>query len=320
MFRFRKKRKNKEEEESVEVEETEPQEATASRGGKGHSLLETVRTGLNSQWFRGKKYSILKELEGGDQKKGVIDDTSRERAIGSILGSLERAVETFSAGDDQEGLRDCAAYFLDAYAKIGDTALLERYVEVCSQSGMEETEIKLKLVEAADKAGQFDVIVTLYTRAAAREKLIDAGHRALNVYLEVSEIDMTSRTRLFHYVVEAYKSANDIESLILAGDRSLKYQIDGLRISREKDWLLDAQMAYKAAQDNDKLTKLANQYVNLYLKEGLETWLDKAIVVYEDAGVDPAAKLRNLADKLEERGRTGMADTMRRKADRHENG
>ena len=54
--------------------------------------------------------------------------------------------------------------------------------------------------------------------------------------------------------------------------------------------------------------------MNLYLKERLESWLDKAIVVYEEAGVDSSARLCDLADKIEARGRAGIADTMRRKA------
>ncbi|MFC1717260.1 hypothetical protein ACFL6S_26605 [Candidatus Poribacteria bacterium] len=304
MFRFRKKR----------GEEGEPGEKSVSgRGGKGKSMLERVKTGLNSQWFRSQKYSVLKELEGTEQKRGVLDDSSKERAIASILGSLEGAAEAFSNENDQEGLRDAAELFLTAYTKTGNAGLLDRHADVCAKAGITEEEIIGKLVEAADAANQIDIIVTLYARAGATEKLVGAGNRGLSLYLEASDIDMNSRSRLFDYVVEAYKTANDKDTLIQAGDKALKSQMEGRRLSREKDWVLDAQKAYHAAGDKDKLAKLADQYVNLYFKEGLETWLDKAIAAYEEAEVDSTARLSSLADKVEEKGRSGMADTMRRK-------
>ncbi len=305
MFRFRKKRR--EEDESEE-------QSTSVRGGKGKSLLERVRTGRNAQWFRSQKHSVLKELEGTQQKRGVLDDSSKERAVVSILGSLEGAAEAFLSENDQEGLRDAAELFLTAYTKTGNAGLLDRHADVCAKSGMTEEEIIGKLVEAADGANQIDIIVTLYAKAGATENLRIAGNRGLNLYLEVNDIDMNSRSRLFDYVVEAYKAANDKDALIQAGDKALKNQMEARRLSREKDWVLDAHKAYRAADDKAKLSKLADQYVNLYLKEGLETWLDKAIVAYEEADIDSSARLSNLADKIEERGRAGMADTMRRKA------
>lgn len=305
MFRFRKKRRKEDEPEKT---------STSGRIRRGRSMLETVRTGLNSQWFRSQKFSILKELEGTERKRGVLDDTSKERAIASILGSLEGAAELFSNENDREGLNSSAELFLTAYTKIGDSKLLDRYAEVCTKAGMTEEEISGRLVETADGANQIDIAVTLYSKAGATEKLVGAGNRALSLYLEASEMDMNSRSKLFNYVVEAYKTANDKDALIQAGDKALKSQIDGRRLSREKDWVLDAQKAYQAAGDKAKLAKLADQYVNLYLKEGLETWLDKAVVAYEEAEVDFSARLSKLADKVEERGRSGMADTMRRKA------
>ena len=305
MFRFRKKR-GEDDESSKEI--------SASGGSKkGKTMLKTVTAGLDSQWFRPKKFSILKELDGVGQKRGVIDDSSRERAIASILGSLEGATEMFASENDQEGLKEAADLFLMAYAKMGDPALLDRYVDVCAKAGCSETEVTKNLMETADEAGQIDIAVTLYSKAKATEKLTGAGNRALSLYLEASDMDMESRSRLFHYVVEAYKAAGNEELLIQAGDKALKNQIDGRRLSREEDWVLDAQEAYEAAGDKGKLAKFADQYVNIYLKEGLEIWLDKAIVVYELAEVDVPAKLGNLADKIEERGRSGMADTMRRK-------
>lgn len=279
----------------------------------GRSLLKNVRTGLNSQWFRSAKYTILKELEDTGGARGVLDDKGKERAIASTLGSLEAAVEAFAADSDQEGLKDTADLFLMAYTKIGRPMLLEAYVDVCEKAGISEEDITGKLLEAADGSSQIDIAVTLYSKAGAREKLVAAGHRALNLYLETSELDINSRGRLFDYVVEAYRSADDKESLIQAGDKALKSQIEGRRLSHDEEWVLDAQKAYEAADDKDKLVALGNQYVNLYLKEGLEIWLDKAIPVYEKAGIDTVSKLGNLADKVEEKGRSGMADTMRSK-------
>ena len=90
--------------------------------------------------------------------------------------------------------------------------------------------------------------------------------------------------------------------------------MEGRRLGRTKDWVFDAQKAYEAADAKKELASMGNQYVNLYLKEGLETWLNKAILVYKKAEVDFVAKFENLADRLEEKGRAGMADTMRRKA------
>ena len=305
MFKFRRKREEK----------GEPKKGRSSaRSGK--AMLETVRTGLNSQWFRA-KYAILKEFETTGQTGGVIkDDTrkSKERAIASVLGSLEEAAEVFAADNDQEGLRAAADLFLMAYMKLGKRALLDSHADVCTKAGMTKEEITDKLVEAADGSNQIDIAVTLYSKAEAKEKLVEAGHRALSLYLEADEMDMNSRSRLFDYVVEAYRSADDKESLSQAGDKALKSQMEGQRLSRDKEWVLDAQKACEAADDKDKLAALGNQYVNLYLKEGLETWLDKAIVVYKKAEVDFASKLGKLADRVEEKGREGMADTMRRKA------
>jgi len=302
MFRFRRKRE----------EEGEPKKGHLfARSGK--AMLETVRTGLNSQWFM-TKYSILKELEDAGETGGIIDDKSKERAIASILGTLEGAVEVFAADNDQEGLKTAADLLLMAYMKIGRPALLDSYMDVCVKAGMVKEEITSKLVEAAGRSNQIDIAVNLYSKAGAKEKLIGAGHKAMSLYLEADRMDMKSRSRLFDYVVEAYRSADDKESLIQAGDKALKVQIEGRRLSRDKEWVLDAQKAYQVADDKDRLTALGDQYVNLYLKEGLETWLDKAIAVYKVAEVDFASKLGKIADRIEEKGHSEVADTIRRKA------
>ncbi len=304
MFRFRRKR----------GEEGEPGKGSKfARAGRGRAMLETVRTGLNSQWFRSSRYSILKEFEGADQRKGLIEDKSRERAIASILGSLGRAIDTFTADKDQEGLKDAADLLLMAYTKLGDSTLVDKYTDVCAEAGMTEEEITERLLEAADGSNQIDIAITLYSKAGVKERLIGAGNRALGLYLESDDMDVNVRSRLFDYVVEAYRCAGDKEFLIQAGDKALKSQIEGRRLSREKEWVLDAQKAYEAAEDKARLARLADQYVNLYLKEGLETWLDKAIVVYEEAEEDYASKFRRLADRVEEKGRSGIADTLRRK-------
>ena len=92
-------------------------------------MLKNVKAGLNSQWFRS-KYTILKEFEGGGHKRGIIDDSSKQRAIGSILGSLDGAIEAFSADNDAGGLKEAAALALKAYVKIGNPRLLDTYTEV----------------------------------------------------------------------------------------------------------------------------------------------------------------------------------------------
>ena len=309
MFRFRKKRGEEEEDKSKK------KGALSRFGGGGKAMLKTVTAGLNSQWFRPTRISILKEFEGVVQKRGVIDDSSKQRAIGSVLGSLEGAIKAFTDDDDQEGLKEAAYLCVRAYTKIGRPALLDTYMEVCVKADIPEEDRIQKLVDAADKSRQIDIMVTLYHKAGDKEKLKGAGNRALNLYLDANELDMKSRTRLFDYVVEAYKSADDREALIEAGNKALRAQVNGRRLGRDKEWIFDAQKAYEAVDAKDELAKLGNQYVNLYLKEGLETWLDKAIVVYNQGGVDFAAKLNNLADKVEEKGRAGMADTMRRKAE-----
>jgi hypothetical protein len=303
MFRFRRKRE----------EEGEPQKKrTSARAGR--SMLEAARVGLNSQWFRSKGFSILKEFEGKGQARRIIDDRSKERAIASVIGSLEGAAEAFAANNDQEGLEATAGLLLRAYVKMGRATLLDSYMDVCTKANMTEEEITSKILEAADSSNQIDIAVTLYSKAGVKEKLVGAGNRALNLYLEANEMDMDSRSRLFDYVVEAYRAADDGGSLARAGDKALENQMGGRRLSRGKEWVLDAQKAYEAADDRDRLAKLGDQYVNLYLKEGLETWLDKAVVVYEKAEADFASKLGKLADRVEEKGRAGMADTIRRKA------
>ena len=277
-------------------------------------MLENVKAGLNSQWFRTTRYFILKELEGTGQAKGVIDDRSKERAIASILGSLDGAVEVFTADNDQEGLKAAAELFLMAYVKIGNSALLDAYTDVCERAGMAEEGITESFVKAGDEANQIDISVMLYSRAGAKEKLVETSGRALGFYLEANELDLDSRSRLFDYIVQAYKSAGDEESLLQAGDKALESQIQNRRFSHDKEWVLDAQKAYEAAVDKGRLAKLGDQYVNLYLKERLETWLDKAVVVYKEAEVDFAARLGRLADRLAEKGHTGMADIVRGKA------
>ena len=306
MFRFRRKH--------GEEEEKPKKKGTLSRFSGGKAMVRTVKAGLNSQWFRPTKFSILKEFEGQTQKKGIIDDSSKQRAIGSVLGSLEGAIEAFSAEDDMEGLKESADLCLDAYTKIGNPAILEKYSAVCVKADISEEESIQKIIEKADKSRQIDIAVTLYAKSGDKDKLTGVGDRALNLYLETNELNMESRSRLFDYIVEAYKAAGNKEALIEAGNKALKSQVDGRRLGRTKDWVFDAQKAYEAAEAQKELSSLGNQYVNLYLKEGLETWLDKAIVVYKQGGVDYAAKLENLADRVEEKGRAGMADTMRRKA------
>ncbi len=306
MFKFWRKRGN-------EGNKNESKEKRSSgKPGSGKTMLKNVKAGLNSQWFRS-KYAILKEFEEGEQKRGVLDDSSKQRAIGSILRSLDDAIEAFSADNDEEGLKEAADLALKAYVKIGNPTLLDTYTEVCTKAGISEEEITRKFLETADASKQIDIAVNLYSKTGNKEKLTRLGNRALSLYLEISELDIKSRSRLFDYVIEAYRSADDIESLTQAGDKALKNQIENRRLSRDKESVLDAQKAYEAADNKGKLASLGNQYVNLYLKEGLESWLDKAIVVYEKADVDVASKLGNLADKVEEKGRAGMADTMRRK-------
>lgn len=306
MLWFRKKK-----DEEKEKQEKKP---SITRSGSGKSLLESARVGLDSQWFRSPKFSILKEFEMVTQKKGLLDDRSKERAIAATLGSLEGAIEAFAADDDKEGLQAGARMSLMAFVKTGRPELLDTYVDVCTKAGMTEEEITAKLMEAADQSRQIDIAVTLYSRAGDKDKLVGAGDRALSLYLEAGDLDIKSRSRLFDYVVEAYKSAGNKELLVQAGDKALKCQVEGRLISHDADWVFDAQKAYEAVEDKDRLAALGNQYVNLYLKGGLEMWLDKAIVVYEKGDVDYVTKLGNLADKVEEKGRAGMADTMRRKA------
>jgi hypothetical protein len=314
MFRFRKKRG--EEEEKPKEEEKSKKKGALSRFGGGKSMIRTVKAGLNSKWFRPTRFSILKEFEGQQsQTRGVIDDSSMQRAISSVLGSLQGAIEAFTAEDNKEGLKEAADLCIDAYTKIGNPELLDTYMEVCEKAGISEDESKQKLIDAADKSRQIDIMVTLYHKAGDKGKLKGAGDRALNLYLETNELDMKSCARLFDYVVEAYKSADDMEALIDAGDKALRNQVDRRRLGRGKEWVFDAQKAYEAADAAERLAELGNQYMNLYLKEGLESWIDKAIVVYEQGGVDFVAKLNNLADRLEEKGRAGMADTMRRKTE-----
>jgi len=309
MFRFRRKHSDEGDKDEAEKKSS----SSKSGGGSGKAMLKNVQTGLNSQWFRS-KYAILKEFEGTGQARGVIDDTSKQRAIASTLGSLDGAIEAFTADDDRDGLKETADLALTAYVKIGNPTILDTYTEVCTKVGMSEEEITEKILEAADASKQIDIAVNLYSRAGAKEKLIGVGNKALSLYLEASELDAKSRSRLFDYVVMAYGSADDKESLLQAGDKALKNQIENRRLPRDKESVLDAQLAYEKCGHKDKLTSLGNQYVNLYLKEGLEMWLDKAITVYEKAEIDVASKLGNLADKVEEKGRSGMADTMRRKA------
>ena len=282
--------------------------------GSGKAMLESVRTGLNSQWFKSTTYSVLKEFEGKTQAKGVLNDTGKERAITSILASLDGAVEAFTADNDQEGLKTTANLFLIAYVKMGKPTLLDKCIDVCEKAGITSEEINGRILEVASKSSQIDIAVTLYSKVGAKDKLVGVGNKALSMYLESSDLDMDFKSRLFDYVVEAYKVADDKESLIQAGDKSLKDQMENRRLSRDEDWILDAQKAYEAAGAKDKLAKLADQYVNLYLKEGLEVWLDKAVVAYEKADVDYISKLNRLADKVEEKGREGMADIMRDKA------
>jgi hypothetical protein len=275
--------------------------------------LESVRAGLNSSWFR-TRYAILKEFEEVSKSRGLIDDKSKERAIASILGSLEGAIDAFETDNDQEGLKDAADMALMSYIKIGKINIIDTFIDVCKKVGMTDEEISQKLKETADKSNQIDIMVNLYSKAGDRDGLIESGNKALGLYLEVTDLGMESRSRLFDYVIKAYKAADDKESLIQAGDKALKDQIEEKRLSRDKDWILDAQKAYEAAEDKDGLTKLGNQYLNLYLREGLDTWLNKAIDVYKKAEVDFVSKLNNLAEKLEEKGHAEISAILRSKA------
>lgn len=278
----------------------------------GKDLLERANAGLNSEWFRIQKYSIIKELEGADKTKSIIDDKSKENVISSIIDSLESAYELFNADNDTEGLIHTANMFLTAYLKIGNPSLLDRYLEICQRAGISQEEITKRLILSADECNHVDLAVLLYIKASAKDKLIEFGNKALNLYLESKDIDMKTKSRLFDYIIEAYKSANNKDLLISAGDKALKYQIEGRYLIRDKDFILDAQKAYEAAENKPKLAELGDQYVNLYLKEGLEIWLDKSVDVYKKADVDYIAKFNNLADKITERGHAEVADTLRR--------
>lgn len=278
----------------------------------GKDMLEHANAGLNSEWFRIQKYSVIKEFEGVDKTKSIVDDKSKENVISSIINSLEGAFESFYVDNDVEGLINTANMFLTAYVKIGKPSLLNRYLEICEKAGVAKEEITKKLISTADGCNHVDLAVELYIKADAKDKLIEIGNRALNLYLESKEIDMKTKSRLFDYIVDAFKSADNKELLVLAGDKALKYQIEGRHLIRDKDWILDAQKAYSAAENKTKLAELGDQYVNLYLKEGLEIWLDKSVDVYKKADVDFISKFNNLADKITERGHAEVADTLRR--------
>ena len=277
-------------------------------------MLKQANAGLNSEWFVVKKYSVLKESELEEKAKGMVEDKGHENVVVSVINSLEGASESLSEEGDEEGLREVADMFLTAYMKIGNANLLDRYVEVCQELKMTEDEINEKLVSTGDECHYVDLTVNLYSKANAKEKLLDIAKRTMDIYLESGDIDINTKSRLFDYIVEAYKSADNMEMLIEAGDKALKSQIEGRHLVREKDWILDAQKAYEAAGDKDKLTHLADQYVNLYLKEGMGLWLDKSIPVYKEIGVDYAEKFNHLADKIEEKGHIEIADTFRSKA------
>ncbi len=296
-------RKRKEEKGEVSKEHT------SSRHVK--SLLETARAGLNSQWFESSKRSILKELETTDSKRGIVDDKTKERAVTSILNSLEGAVEAITVDGDQESLKEASDLLLTAYVKIGKPGLLDTYMDVCVKAGMTKDEINEKLTTTANSAGHIDIAINLYAKAEDKERLILAGNKALNLYLEEKGMDIKSRGRLFEYVVKAYKMADARESLIQAGEKVLKEQVESHHFSHDKDWVFDAQKAYEAADDKESLAKLGDQYVNLYLKEGLEIWLDKGVAVYKESETDYASKLGKLADRLVEKGHSEMADTIR---------
>jgi hypothetical protein len=303
MLWFRKKHEDKGE---------ERKEHTSMRHGK--AMLENVRSGLNSQWFQSPRHNLLKELEMTEQTKGVVDDRTKERAITSTLNSLEGAIEAFSADNDQDILKEAASLALLAYVKIGKPPLLDMYMDVCAKAGMSQEEINEKLISVASNISHIDIAVNLYSKAGDKGKLILIGNKALNIYLESKEMDTKSRSRLFDYVVEAYKVAGDKESLIQAGEKALKSQIESQHFSHDKDWVLDAQKAYEAAEDKSDLAKLGDHYVNLYLKEGLEVWLDKAVTVYKESEIDYASRLNKLADRVAEKGNSEIADIIRQKA------
>lgn len=284
----------------------------------GKDMLERASAGLNSEWFRIQKYSVLKELEGVDKTKSIIDDKSKENVISSIINSLESAYESFANDNDNEGLINTANMFLTAYLKIGKPSLLDRYIEIFEKVGITKEEIAKKLISTADGCNHVDIAVLLYKKADAKDKLIEIGNRALHLYLESKEIDVKTKSRLFDYIVDAFKSADDKGLLVSAGDKVLKYQIEGRYLIRDKDFILDAQKAYSAAEDKVKLAELGDQYVNLYLKEGLEIWLDKSVDVYKKADVDYISKFNNLADKITERGHAEVADTLRREIKKYE--
>jgi len=283
----------------------------------GRELLKDAETGLNSEWFKTQKYSVLKELEGVDKTKGIVDDKGRDTVIASILDLLERAYESLTNEGDQEGLKAVADGFLTAYVKIGKPVILDRYIEISEKIGMTKDEIAEKLVSAGNTCNHVDLAVNLYSRAESKDKLIEIGDKSLSIYLGSKEMDIDTKSKLFNYVVEAYKSADNVDKLIEAGDKALKIEMEGRQFLRDKDWVLDAQKAYESANDRSKLAQIGDQYVNLYLKEGMDIWLDKAITVYRESDIDFVGKFKNLADKIEEKGHVEIADTFRRKIEEY---
>jgi len=283
----------------------------------GRDLLKDAETGLNSEWFKTQRYSVLKELEGVDKTKSIIDDKGRDSVIASVLDLLEKAYESLTTEGDQEGLRLVADTFLIAYVKMGKSVILDRYMEISEKIRMTKDEITEKLISAGNISNHVDLAVKLYSRAESKDKLVDIGNKALSIYLGSKEMDMDTKSKLFDYVVEAYKSADDMEKLIDAGDKALKIELESRQFLRDKGWVLDAQKAYESANDKGKLAQIGDQYVNLYLKEGIEIWLDKAITVYKESEIDFVGKFKNLADKIEAKGHVEIADTFRRKIEEH---
>jgi hypothetical protein len=279
----------------------------------GMELLKDAETGLNSEWFKTQKYSVLKELEGVDKTKGIVDDRGRDTVIASILDLLERSYESLTNEGDQEGLKAVADGFLTAYVKMGKPVILDRYMEISEKIGMTKDEITEKLVSAGNTCNHIDLAVNLYSRAGSKDKLIEIGDKSLSIYLGSKEMDIDTKSKLFNYVVNAYKSADNVDKLIEAGDKALKIEMEGRQFLRDKDWVLDAQKAYESANDKTKLAQIGDQYVNLYLKEGMDIWLDKAITVYKESDIDFVGKFKSLADKIEEKGHIEIADTFRRK-------
>jgi len=105
--------------------------------------------------------------------------------------------ESLGEEGDEEGLREVADMFLTAYMKIGNANLLDRYVEVCQELKMTEDEINEKLVSTGDECHYVDLTVNLYSKADAKEKLLDIAKRTMDIYLESGD-SLLFRAKISH--------------------------------------------------------------------------------------------------------------------------